>query len=782
MAAHGKKASERAGLYCVLSAALMAGTMLATAHLDASGALAQSSRPQSGTISIPPGPLTPALNRLAARTGLQILYDANIAEGRRTNGVSGAATPNQALSALLAGTGVTFRYTGANTVTIVDASAADGGATIEGAVALDTIDVSGGGGWQTDPDRVYETPAGVSAVTSEMLGEKFAGDVDSALRSVPGTFTRMNESSAGVGVNIRGFEGFGRVNMMIDGVRQSFRVFGHGVNGGSTYVDPALLAGVEIARGAVTDVTGIGALAGSANFRTLNVDDILLPGRNYGMMNTVRFGTNGYNASVMSSAAMRSNGTSAAVAFSHHATNDYESGRGKIETGTWQDLTSGLAKLNFGEASDHKLSLGAVWYDNDTTLTGSSFPISNQTYTIKYRFNPGNDLINLRVNAAYNITEADYTSSSTGAVAPVRNEGLSFDFTNTSIARLGDTTLTFDYGAAYVRDDVDNGGNALLSVHPGRQDVAGAFATGKLSWGIFDLIGGLRYDYYAITGTTAPIAFPPAPGSAIDNSGGEWSPKLTLAAKPLSWLQLYGTYEHSFRPPTVSETLFPGVHGVSSGTYANPDLKGERSRGWEAGINILKNGLFAANDVLRLKANYFRADIEDYVAFDITDMSTFRIQFTNLAGVTPISGVELQGSYDAGFAYVNVAYTNSDITLPQGIYTGSGAGDLGQLPTEYLTLDLGVRLLDQKLTLGGQMRWVGSSLRTGTLNFPIPPPIKVAEYTLFDAYASFKVNESVKLFINAENVTDVYYMPALKYHLGDAGPGRRIIGGATLRF
>ena len=731
-------------------------------------------------------PVTQAVNDIGRIAGLSVVFRENTPITKSGNAVRGTMTPTQALSTLLSGTGLTFQFSNATTVTIIDPSAAGSsiGATVDGAVALDTIDVSGGGsdGWRGNPDEVYATPAGVSVVTSDEINEKFAGDVNAALRSVPGTFTRMSESSAGVGVNIRGFEGFGRVNMMIDGVRQNFRVFGHGVNGGSTFVDPALLAGVDIARGAVTDASGIGALAGTANFRTIDVDDILLPGRDYGMMSTARFGTNGYNASIMSSGAMRRDGVSAAVAFSHHEPNDYKNGRGEIESGTWQDLTSGLAKLNFGETSDHKLSFGAVWYNNDTTLTGASFPITNQTYTAKYRYNPDNDLINLRVNAAYNITEAEYTSGSSGSVAPVRDEGLGFDISNTSIIKLPGSTLTFDYGAAYFRDEVDNGGNTLLSVYPGRQEVAGAFATGQLSWGIFDLIGGVRYDYYSITGTTAPILFPPAPGADVDNSDGEWSPKLTLAVNPLSWLQLYGTYEHSFRPPTVSETLFPGVHGVSSGTYANPDLKGERSKGWEAGVNIRQNGLLTANDAFRLKVNYFSSDIQDYIAFDITDLSTFRIQFTNLPGTTPTSGVEVQGSYDAGFAYANVAYTHSDILLPQGVYTGSGAGDLGQLPTEYFTLDLGVRLLDQKLTLGGQMRWVGSSLRTGLLNLPIPPPVKVADYTLFDAYASYKVNENVNLFVNAENVTDVYYMPALKDHLGDAGPGRRIVGGATLRF
>ena len=66
---------------------------------------------------------------------------------------------------------------------------------------------------------------------------------------MPGTSTRENPQNPGVAVNIRGFEGSGRVNMMIDGVRQNFRFTAHEAKG-FAYVDPALLAGVDIMRGA----------------------------------------------------------------------------------------------------------------------------------------------------------------------------------------------------------------------------------------------------------------------------------------------------------------------------------------------------------------------------------------------------------------------------------------------------------------------------------------------------------------------------------------------------
>src|SRR5690606_21612394 len=129
-------------------------------------------------------------------------------------------------------------------------------------------------------------------------------NLDDALRSTAGTFTRDNPQNAGVAVNIRGMEGSGRVNMMIDGVRQSFRFTGHEAQG-FTYVDTALLGGVDIRRGASGGAAGTGALAGSANFRTLDVDDVLARDDDAGGFLSLSLGDNGSRLSGVTAAAVR---------------------------------------------------------------------------------------------------------------------------------------------------------------------------------------------------------------------------------------------------------------------------------------------------------------------------------------------------------------------------------------------------------------------------------------------------------------------------------------------
>jgi hemoglobin/transferrin/lactoferrin receptor protein len=71
-------------------------------------------------------------------------------------------------------------------------------------------------------DAPFNTPAGISVITGEELTTFGGSDLNDALRSQPGTFTRISPQNAGLAVNIRGFEGSGRVAMSIDGVRQNF--------------------------------------------------------------------------------------------------------------------------------------------------------------------------------------------------------------------------------------------------------------------------------------------------------------------------------------------------------------------------------------------------------------------------------------------------------------------------------------------------------------------------------------------------------------------------------
>ncbi|PSM52270.1 TonB-dependent receptor [Campylobacter blaseri] len=147
-----------------------------------------------------------------------------------------------------------------------------------------------------EKDKAYMKSGAVS-IRDEI--NKQDKDLDAVIRSAPGTFTQMNKASGAVSVNIRGGTGFGRVNTMVDGVTQTFYSSGGDTGGkggaGSQFgasIDPAFLTSVEINRGSFKGAGGSNALMGSANFKTIGVDDILRFDRNIGGMIRYQNGNN----------------------------------------------------------------------------------------------------------------------------------------------------------------------------------------------------------------------------------------------------------------------------------------------------------------------------------------------------------------------------------------------------------------------------------------------------------------------------------------------------------
>ena len=250
----------------------------------------------------------------------------------------------------------------------------------------------------TEPSDVpYTVPAGVSVVGSGEIGTFGQSNIDNVIRTMPGTYTRESPNQPGVAVNIRGFEGSGRVNMMIDGVRQNFRFVGHEARG-FVYVDPQLLAGIDIDRGAVTTRGGAGALAGTANFRTLDVEDIIKPGQSTGVLTSATYGTNGAGWSEMFATGARTNSFGIAGAISKRDQENYRNGDDIRVPFTDQDLLSGLFKTYLKPTEDSKISFGGVFYGNDFTANSYFQNIKAQTLTAAYVFKPrDNSLIDFKV-------------------------------------------------------------------------------------------------------------------------------------------------------------------------------------------------------------------------------------------------------------------------------------------------------------------------------------------------------------------------------------------------
>ena len=163
---------------------------------------------------------------------------------------------------------------------------------------LPTVEVRG-----KRADKPFRTPSAVSHRDADELGQ----DANTLIRTMPGTFTQHDLGQGGFAVNIRGLEGFGRVNTTVDGVTQTFFQANpaHGWNGNTTYVDENFIAGIDVSRGSVAGVGGVNALAGNAELRTLDVDDLVAKDRKFGFQTTYRQGTNGYGKNGMMGAAVR---------------------------------------------------------------------------------------------------------------------------------------------------------------------------------------------------------------------------------------------------------------------------------------------------------------------------------------------------------------------------------------------------------------------------------------------------------------------------------------------
>jgi hypothetical protein len=106
-------AYERTAGACIAAVSVSALLLLASS----AAAFAQTNSGGATKVETPIGfeiaaqPLAPALDAYSAATGLEVLYDSNLANGRLSTSVSGVLVPDVALRVLLEGTGLTAFYT-----------------------------------------------------------------------------------------------------------------------------------------------------------------------------------------------------------------------------------------------------------------------------------------------------------------------------------------------------------------------------------------------------------------------------------------------------------------------------------------------------------------------------------------------------------------------------------------------------------------------------------------------------------------------------------------------
>lgn len=162
---------------------------------------AKASRTGVTTYSIPAGSLDTGVMRFGDKAGIQVLYPAALVQGKRTQGLSGEFTRDEALSRLLADTGLTYSYSNANTVTLTAPGSSTNSIQNDGSTVLGTITVQGQGGAFEHVDgyvaqsastamkgdiSILETPQSISVVTSDRIKDQAAQSINEALRYTAG--------------------------------------------------------------------------------------------------------------------------------------------------------------------------------------------------------------------------------------------------------------------------------------------------------------------------------------------------------------------------------------------------------------------------------------------------------------------------------------------------------------------------------------------------------------------------------------------------------------------
>ncbi|RAK65000.1 TonB-dependent receptor [Phenylobacterium kunshanense] len=366
-------------------------------------------------------------------------------------------------------------------------------------------------------------------------------------------------------------------------------------------------------------------------------------------------------------------------------------------------------------------------------------------------------------NAAYVV----YTTA--GAPCPAGFTGASNNL------GVGDCTLVF----APNPDDPWQGTITRPEASRNITKTVGVYAFDTLSFGDRWLLNlGIRHDSYEVSGTDVAVtsANGVITGKTYTQRRGEWdftNYQVGLVFKPTATSSLYVAYATTSTPPTIASGDQNTGVGTGTGNLANVLLDPEEVTNFEVGA---KAALFG--EKLSVSVAYF----------DLTRENA-QIQVSPgvyaQAGEAQVKGVEI-GVTGAVTDRWDVfgGYTYQDSELVRGAYNIVNVGDpLANTPKHNFSLFTTYEITDA-FTIGGGAYYVSKSFggnqggAGGGTNRIFAP-----SYWRFDAFASYRISETVDLQLNVQNVADRDYIIRTNgVHHADYGPARQAILTLNVRY
>ncbi|MBN9597030.1 MAG: TonB-dependent receptor [Afipia sp.] len=678
---------------------------------------------RSFAFNIPSKSLLAALADFTAATNIQVIRPSSEAVTGKSSPVSGNLSANAALGRILAGTGLTYRFTNARTVTIQRSQGETSNfAVSDGSVVLDPVDVSSVGA--TAADAPYLTPGSVSNISRQELDRIPPISTSDVFRTTPGVISAGGRSGVSINPNIRGLQGMGRVNTTVDGARQTSSSYrGYSGTRDEVFVDPDMIGGVDISKGP-SDGVGTGTIGGAINFRTLEARDIVKEGNDSGIRLKASTGSNTVTprapvqspASVINMASearpgflngdMFSGNVAVASIKEHYefvaAYSKRQQGNYFVGTNvppgivfrrgdfTWDSnnanarVPAGGEAFNTSENADSFLAKGKIkWGDGQSLELSYLYFGSIYGEISEFNIAPSGLLDNYGQVALLRTRVDTYTAKYRHN--PSDNPYLNFR------ANLWFTDLKTDFNTALrgVRTLGGDIGNASTFATP----------LGELVWdnGTEIVRESAFADQYptTITGAGGWMTLGPTGERLLSGTFSK------AALKPVDWLTVsaggrfdyydsegggylakYPERSGSRFSPNAGIVLSP-LEGLQFyGQYKegyrppslreshwhyegllvnNPNLRPEISKNKEVGVNLLRKDVFTTGDKLRAKLSFFDNHYDDYIFRGLRSSRGGQnvYHWINMDSAN-YRGFEVSGGYDAGVAFVEGAYTNYD--------------------------------------------------------------------------------------------------------------------------
>ena len=221
----------------------------------------------------------------------------------------------------------------------------------------------------------------------------------------------------------------------------------------------------------------------------------------------------------------------------------------------------------------------------------------------------------------------------------------------------------------------------------------------------------------------------------------------------------------------IKEPLFVQSYSPSPSFLGNPDLKPERSRGFDVSVEQR-----VAGDRAAVEATYFANHFDDLISLGPFDPVTFNARSENI-GESRASGVELTGTAIVkGGLRVSGGYTLLDSKVIRSISSSpifAPGRALYRRPRHAGSLQASYSRNRLSLALGGV--FVGSRVDS---DFNFPSISSNAGYATWNASGELRLMRRTAAFLTIDNATDRDYMEPLGYR----GLGRMIRAGIRTRF